>query len=86
MRLARSTVKIAATDGGRAASFFDRGQGPGIVEQGLRVSVAKAVEDAHYLRAASPGSRAGGTAPHSRFRDCAMLPSERADAVGFPKP
>jgi len=39
--------------------------------------LAQELESAFRLR---------GTAPHSRFRDCSMLPSERADAVGFPKP
>src|SRR5207244_10805138 len=41
---------------------------------------------AHGVSLHAWGLRLRGTAPHSRFRDCAMLPSERADAVGFPKP
>src|SRR6266581_2076724 len=61
--------------------------------------IAFSSRPAHFLRAAtgSPGSRAwsfsaclGSSTPRDcaslAFRDCAMLPSERADAVGFPKP
>src|SRR6266446_10324820 len=41
---------------------------------------------AHGVSLHAWGLRLRGTAPHSRYRDCAMLPSEWADAVGFPKP
>src|SRR5438128_7373996 len=40
---------------------------------------------AHGVSLHAWGLRLRGTAPHSRYRDCAMLPSERVDTVGFPK-
>src|SRR5260370_14471753 len=41
---------------------------------------------AHGVSLHAWGLRLRGAAPRSRYRECALLPSVRADAVGSPKP